>query len=342
MESQQRTGEGRGLRFFLWNDMHIRCPEMLSEWPPYAFANEKASWMVDCSLGRQGFEPPDFILSAGDIIEGGNDDHGRDFQYLKTLILDRIRVPFLPCLGNHENKEGEGIPEKNRPYDASFGPLWHNYIFTAGGFGFIVIDTSASERAPDAITAVRRAFLERALVRLKGMPLLVVTHAPLIPVRDPAVLAKSFGFPSWKVQDTGLLELVEENRDRIVAVFSGHLHLTGIRERAGIYHVVPAGTSGYPSDFATVDVFTDRIEVKMHPLPAPWQPKESDIHARPRHEVDYTDAEHPDHESYVWGNAGERGVTIPLFSAKRPTRETERAGLSVFHETKANCWEQVR
>jgi hypothetical protein len=150
-------------------------------------------------------------------------------------------------------------------------------------------------------------------------------------MRDPEILEKSFGFSHWMVRDPGMLEIVERNADRIIAVFSGHLHLTGIREQKGVYHVVPAGTYGYPADFASIEVYSDRLEVQMHAVPNEWQTCDCDIHGQPRHKINYTDNEHQDHEHYLWGNPEERKAIIPIKRVKLSLND-EDIKLRVYHE----------
>lgn len=316
---------GRRFRFFLWNDLHVRDPEAPRPHAGYPYANEKARWALEWAQGKRGLEPPDFVLSAGDLIDGEMEDYHLDFAYLRSAILDRLPVPFFPCVGNHENGQGEGIPSQNVPYDRAFGADRHNYVFTYGGLAFIVVDTSGGHRSPDEVTAARHAFVERALAATRGWPVLVVTHIPLVAMREEGPLKASFGFSSWRVLDTRMLELLEAQAERVIAVLCGHLHLTGVRRQKGIYHLMPAGTCGYPSDFASFDVFCDRLRVRMHRAPERWLDRSGDIHGRPRHERDYTDAEHPDHESYVWGQAGERDVTIPLTGLRCPDPQASRS-----------------
>ena len=62
-------------------------------------------------------------------------------------------------------------------------------------------------------------------------------------------------------------KLIEEHRDTVIAVLSGHLHLTGMKQQREIYHVSIAGTASYPCDFAVYDVFPDRMEVAVKQLP---------------------------------------------------------------------------
>jgi len=317
-EARARTVGERRFRFLLWNDMHVRDPEAPREYTGYPFANEKAQWAFECAQGRHGIERPDFILAAGDIIDGELADYDLDFAYLKTAIVDRLPVPYLPCVGNHENGQGEGIPQQNVAYDRAFGADRHNYVFTYSGVAFVVVDTSGAHRMPDDVTATRNASVERALSATEGLPVIIVTHVPLIAMREEEPLKASFGFSSWRVLDTRMLDLIEQEADRVIAVLCGHIHLTGVRERKGIYHIMPGGTCGYPSDFASLDVFREHIRVRMHRAPQRWLDRGDDIHGRPRYDHDYTDSEHPGHESYVWGNAQERDFTIPLADEKRP------------------------
>lgn len=311
----------RRFRFFLWNDIHVRNPEVPDRPPPYPLANEKAQWAVECAQGKHGVEPPDFIMSAGDIIDGEIPDFGQDFAYLKEAVLDKLPVPFMPCLGNHENEQGEGIPEKYRAYDACFGEGRRNYVFTYRGMGFIVVDTSGGHRTPDEVTAVRNAFMEHAFAAFDGMPVFVVTHVPLVAFREEEVLTASFGWPSWRVLDPRMLEIVEAHRDSVVAVLSGHLHLSGMCIVNGITHVDVAGTAAYPCDYAEIDVFDDHVDVQLRSVPEEMRQRGGDTHGKPRHPIDYTDAEHKDYASYVMGNPDERSFVIPLEEAKRPKGE---------------------
>lgn len=308
--------------------MHVRAPKLLPEHPTYPCANEKANWALECALGQHGIEPPDFVGSGGDWINGEIPNYGDDFEYLKDLILDRLPMPALPCVGNHENRQGEGIPESNVTYDACFGHDRHNYIYSFGGVAFIVVDTSGAHRTGDEVTQARNDFLEGAFARIGDIPAIVITHVPLIAFRDLEPYKASFGFSSWKVLDPRMLEIVESHADTVIAVLSGHIHLTGVRHQKGICHIMPGGTCGYPADFAALDVYPDRIEVKMVRAPEQWLDLGGNIHGQPRHSVDYTDSEHPDHESYLWGNPDERDFVIPLNGAKAP-KPSEKCELKI-------------
>lgn len=330
----------RLLRFFQWNDLHIRNRDIPGRGAGYPECNEKAAWAVACANGESDCEPPDFVASVGDIICGGIDDYSADFHFLERHILQRLSVPLLPCLGNHENRQGEGVPDLNEAYDAFYGAAWHNYIYTAAGLAFIVVDTSGAHRRSDEITARRNAFVERAFERIGSAPALLLTHVPLIAMRDEAALVPSFGFSSWKVLDEGLLAIVEERADQVIAVLCGHIHLTAARVRRGIHHIMPSGTAGYPADFGAFDVYSDRLDVEM--LRAPDEligdPARGDIHGARRHGIDYADAEHPVHDTYMSGNAEERRFSILLEGGRRPDPRAARELVIVQHESSPGQW----
>jgi len=331
---------GRRFRFMVWNDVHVRDPLVSGRPPGYPRANDKAAWLVSCAQGSGKMEAPDFVLSAGDIVDGEISDMSRDFQWLRENVLACLSVPFLPCVGNHENGQGEGQSETYQAYDLCFGNGWRNYVFTVGGIGFIVVDTSGGHRSPDSVTAARNAFVERAFERLGGMPAVLVSHVPLIAMREEEVLKKSFMWPSWHVVDPRMAEIVESHRDTVAAVLTGHLHLSAAKEVNGILHVTSTGTASYPAAFMTVDGYGNRLEIQMHQAPDDLQDRGADIHGKPLHDVDYVDAEHPAHEAYVGGNAAERAVTVRLEGAKRPA-DAAPGDLRVYHEAGPGEWQSV-
>jgi len=118
------------------------------------------------------------------------------------------------------------------------------------------------------------------------------------------------------------LRLVEENHDTVIAVLSGHLHLTGLKKQQEIYHVSIAGTASYPSDFAVYEVFPDRIEVTVRQLPSDLAKSAASIHGKERHGCDFTDQEHQTAEEYQSGRAEERSFTISLSGRKCPQNKS--------------------
>ncbi len=298
------------LRFVQINDLHVQAPGAAVR--TYAQANEKARWLV-AEINR---EPrPDFVLGIGDLIHGERlEQLPRDFAVFQEIIKP-LAVPFYPGLGNHEVIQREGDPRYEKAYREMFGHQRVNYTFSAGGLRFIMLNNSGATVVGPEIVRQRNAWLRDVLQAHRGQPKIVGCHIPLVPVRNEPVLTRSFGFRSYTAHDEELLGLVDEHADSIIAVLSGHLHLTGALERGGVHHISIAGTASYPSDFARFELFDDRLTMQVCQLPAELAKAAPSIHGRPRHKVDFTDSTHDTGETYQSGRGEERNLTVTL---KRP------------------------
>lgn len=303
-------------RFVQVNDLHVQAtePAPTPRQRTYTLANEKARWLVE-TIGSL-VPAPELVVGVGDLIHGEALD--RLAPDLRTLgeILNPLRVPLYPVVGNHEVVQQERSPQFQRPWQTVLARDRTDYTFAHGGILFVALNNSG---APSADAARQRnQWLREVLAASQAQPKIILCHIPLIALRDEATLAKSFGFISYRDLDPGTLNLLEEHRNSVIAVLSGHLHLTGVKQRQGIYHVSIAGTASYPSDFAVYDVFPDRIEVAVRQLPARMAQSAPSIHGKPRHGQDFTDTEHRTAEEYQSGRADERRFAIPLAGVKRP------------------------
>jgi hypothetical protein len=317
-----REGSAKGplFRFVQVNDLHVQSDDSASPAPKpknYARANEKARWVVE-AINREAFLPlPDFAVGVGDLIHGGTPDRLRpDLDALRG-ILKPLKCPFYPVVGNHEVVQQERSAEHLRPYVDAFGANRVEYTFRFKGVLFVALNNSG---APSGEAARKRnEWLGRVLKENWDTPKIILCHIPLIALRDEATLAKSFGFNSDFDRDLSTLKLVEQHSDSVIAVLSGHLHLTGMKMGRSVCHFSLSGTASYPSDgAASFGVFPDRVRVAVHPLPAELARAASSIHGKPRHERDYMDAEHDSAEKYQCGVAAERDFTVPLPEGKRP------------------------
>jgi hypothetical protein len=309
------------LRFIQVNDLHIQAPPQPDGLPKpdgYALANEKARWLVEAINRGRLAAWPDFVVGVGDLVHGERLDRlGPDLTEAKK-ILGGLNVPFHPVVGNHENIQRERSPRHMQAYIDAFGANRVEYAFVESGVLFVALDNSGASGSKEAATA-RNAWLEDVLAEHARLPKIVLCHIPLLPVRDADVLSKSFGFPSDYDHDGGTLALVERHADTVIAVLSGHLHLTGMKMQAGITHFSLSGSASYPSDGAAVfEVFPARVRVAVKRLPGDLARSEPSIHGKPRHARDYTDSVHRTAEDYQAGTAGERTFTILLPESKRP------------------------
>jgi 3',5'-cyclic AMP phosphodiesterase CpdA len=302
------------LRFVQMNDTHISPTPSA-----YTLANEKLDYLVHALNAATYFPVPDFVIGLGDMVNGGGlSSLTPDLTLLKTKLA-ALKCPYYPVMGNHEDAQREGDAEYQAPYIAAFGADRVNYTFRAGGMQFVVVDDSGAPKSNQTSSGLaRNQWVRRVFEASPRVPIILCCHIPLVPLREPAVLKQSFGFVSEFAHDDDLLKLVDLHSDRIVAVLSGHLHLTGVLERNGVHHISVSGTASYPCDFACYEVFADRLKVWIQSLPAEYLTPLTDIHGKPRHETDYFDASHSTHESYIRGTPWERTLEVRLGGRKRP------------------------
>lgn len=308
MSRADDEGEKPEFRFLQWNDVHIDETEP----PDYQLANGKMKYLVNWA-NEKGDVRPDFVVGVGDMIHGGAlATLAPDTRLQKRLLAD-LKVPFYPVIGNHENQQQEGSAEYEAAFCEAFGVDRTNYTVKHKGLLFVMLNDSGAPMSNTKDTGRRRNdWLRGVFKESAGVPKIICCHIPLIPIREEPVLAKSFGFVSYAAKDPELLSLVDEHAESIAAVLSGHLHLTGVVVRKGVHHISVSGTASYPCDFASFDVFPDRIHMRIQSLPEELRTPETNIHGRRRHKVDFTDASHSTPESYICGNPSERDVEIPL------------------------------
>ncbi len=297
-------------RFIQWNDLHVETftPK------DYELANKKARYLVESLNAADHCPVPDFVIAVGDMIHGahGQESLVADLEEFIALSSD-LTCPLYPVVGNHENIQGEGNPTKEGPYWNTFGRDRTNYTFDHGGLLFVIINNSGAPSSNQKeVGKIRNRWLAKVLADSKDKPKILCCHIPLVPIREESVLKESFGFSSYRAHDEEMLAMIDEYAESILAVLSGHIHLTAAIKRKGVYHIVPSGTASYPCDFASYEVFADRIRVRMHSLPEKWVTPSTDIHGHPRYKTDYTDTRHPTHESYMKGNPLERDFEIIL------------------------------
>ncbi len=309
------------LRFIQINDLHIQAPPQPDGLPKpggYALANDKARWLVEAiNRGRLG-DRPDFVVGVGDLVHGERLDRlGPDLMQARS-ILDGLNCPFHPVVGNHENIQQERSPRHMQAYCEAFGADRVEYAVVSKGVLFVALNNSGAPFAAEA-AAARNLWLKDVLAEHRSLPKIILCHVPLTPVRVADVLAKSFGFVSDYDRDGGTLAVVEEHANTVIAVLSGHLHLTGMKMKAGICHLSLSGSASYPADGAAVfQVFPDRVCVAVKQLPEELARSAPSIHGKPRHPQDFVDADHATGEAYQAGTAGERTFTLPLPESKRP------------------------
>jgi 3',5'-cyclic AMP phosphodiesterase CpdA len=297
-------------RFLQINDVHYKGSTSQAG---YTDANLRADWLFE-RIRKQDFFPRlDFVIVAGDLVHGEGLDGLREELPMVREKLDGLGIPYYTVVGNHENVQREGDPVYEKPYCDAFGAGRLQYSFVHRGVEFVVLNNSGTAcRRPQSVYDERSRGLDRMLRANPRLPKLLFCHVPLISIRGEAVLAKSFGFQSYKMKEPEILELVEARTSNVRAVLSGHLHLTGMVREKGIAHASICGTASYPHDVAVYTVFPGRVDVEVVRLPSSLLTPSTNIHGSRRHGIDYTDSARADYTSYLMGLPAERRFTIGL------------------------------
>ncbi len=296
-------------RFLQVNDVHVQQEEGWTH-PTYRDANRRAIWLFENLNNPKFFPPLDFVLLNGDMIHQGSlESNQKAFATLRTL-LPRIPVPYYPAVGNHEVSQREGDTLWEEPYTATYGEGRQFYSFVHRGLAFVVFNNAGTGEGLEAAIYRHRADrLEAMLEKHAGSPTIVVCHIPVFPVRQQDVLARSFGFHSWQTREPEIAEILDAHPS-VIAIVSGHLHLTGMSLHGRVPQIVFAGTASYPHDVGLFTVSQSTITVQAIRLPSHLLVPETNIHGLQRHGIDFTDDDHSSYTQYLMGNADERRFTI--------------------------------
>jgi hypothetical protein len=151
---------------------------------------------------------PEFVLSVGDLIEGGKEDRARvDAEWREFQgYVERLQMPFFYVPGNHDisNKTMLGI------WQQKFGKRYYHFVYR--NVLFLIVDTedppgdSAGRLSPEQIT-----YCKETLEANRGVRWTVVAmHKPI--------------WTSAALEKTGWLDVEKALAGRQYTVFAGHVH----------------------------------------------------------------------------------------------------------------------
>lgn len=303
------AGEVPIIRFVQFNDAHMSFDGRKT----YKGAKPRLCSILD-RISREKDHPlPDLAIALGDICNGGSGQKGVLDNALAAVVLGRLQCPVMATPGNHDF-----LPDAGRGYFEAFGRDATTYAVEFRGVLFVLIDNSDGQSSGTPVSDARNREVREIFARHPQLPKIVACHIPLVPFRDPEVLAVSTGHKNNFLHNgTALREIIEENRDTVICVLNGHVHLTGRVECNGVTHITPSGTAPFPCDYGEYALFADRLEVRMRMWGTVFdETRMGDDHSKNR--LRNTDSTHDNHREFVRGREDERRFVLPLTGARRP------------------------
>lgn len=198
---------------------------------------QRVGKLIDQIQARE--DAPQLFVFGGDnvmAVDGSQSDEQTDIQFKqwKENVIDRLQVPSISCIGNHDirwkdrdaNNPGT-YQEKARAIETYQMPSRY-YSVEHGGWTFFLLDTYQYEGCE--IDETQFAWLEEELKK-SDKPALVVTHSPLMSVThfyEPSTdkgLGKGYQVPGgWSPQRLTLMRDLFRRYPRVKLCLSGHMH----------------------------------------------------------------------------------------------------------------------
>jgi Icc protein len=220
---------------------------------------------------------PDFVVHTGDVVTAPDPAS----YALAAETLGELRVPCYYVCGNHDDPAAIQAALRMGPkQDLITDPETLSYAFEVKGVRFLVFDTHGpADIDPHGILAAAQLAVLRKEAQHTGPPLVIFWHHPILAMDSP-----------W--MDSNMLTLNGEEvhqallpaRERIRAVFYGHVHQSLQTLRDGILYVAAGSSfaqfSSWPTDetvgyvpeempaYNFVRVWPDRIMIRQHRVSA--------------------------------------------------------------------------
>lgn len=160
------------------------------------------------AVDRLNLLQPEFVLSVGDLIEGGN----KSAQQLTAEweefdgYISRLNMPFFYVPGNHDT----GSPASDKLWQERFGRRWYHFVYR--NVLFLCLDTDdppgsgPGNLGPEQVEYARKVLAEYPKVRWT----IVALHKPI--------------WTAIGLEKRGWLDVEKALADRPYTVFCGHVH----------------------------------------------------------------------------------------------------------------------
>ncbi len=299
-------------RFAQINDLHMPGPALEAADEQASERGERARWLVNALHGESSssesrLPPLDLILGVGDFVQGDDAESASTELDLFASMMRARQVPFYPVVGNHDYEAGNA--EAERRFLEACGQSAPSYSFEHRGMAFIMLDNRPLS-SPESNS--QRIEWLRTTLEQHDLPKIVCCHIPLIPLRNQRSMERA-GVEGFSPGVVEMLEVVEDHSDSLLAVLSGHLHLSGFRCTRSIFHICIAGTASFPCDFALYSVYADRIEVEVRQLPLTLLPEPANSgYSSEKLGTDLVDGDHATNIEFIMGTYDERRFVISM------------------------------
>lgn len=281
---------------------------------------------IEAINAAENHERPDFVAFTGDMTNARRGEPSVLVQEWERVQqdLETLAVPYFLALGNHD-VAFEDVPGTafRQQYPAG------EFFFSAalpGDYLGVFMALTATEQGKTVSCVDKFGWLEELLDEHQGRRVLLFSHQPLMPPRQPTLAARldelrgppweGDNYPDdkcrrWQARFFGMpeeqgapLRQRLARRGNLVAHYTGHSHVHAHLQEDGVHHVNTGALVSNPKEYRWVQVFSDRLEHRCVRSPEPW--------ADEWFYRGCTDADHPTEETYHAGTADERDLTIVL------------------------------
>lgn len=193
--------------------------------------------LIDAIQARE--DAPQLFVFGGDnvmAVDGKQSDEQTDIQFRqwKENVVDRLKVPGISCIGNHDirwqdrDADNPGAYQEKARAIETYGMPARYFTAEHGGWTFFLLDVFQYDGCE--IDEAQFAWLEEELAK-SDKPAVVVTHAPLMSVTHfyehstDKGLGKGYNIPSgWSPQGLTKIRDLFRRNPRVKLCLSGHMH----------------------------------------------------------------------------------------------------------------------